>query len=122
MDEEKIFGPLTFRQFLYTSGCLGVIYLAYNYLELKLSIPITILAIVFLISAFISHPAVIIDENYIKLKRSNCDNLEEFQRWLRKKIAVIQSQISQREESGMVPDPELSTKLKMFETAMQNIK
>ena len=122
MDEEKIFGPLTLRQFLYSAGSFGVIFFAYTYLELKLSIPIIIVAVGFFISGFISHPAVTIDENYIKLKRSNCVNLEDFQRWLRKKIAMVQSQISIRESRGLVPDPKLDDALRMFQSAMQNIR
>jgi len=122
MDEEKIFGPLTLRQFLCSAVSIGAIYFAYTYLEPKFSIPVIIVAVIFLISGFIIYPAVIVDENYIKQKRSNCENLEVFQKWLRKKIAMIQSQISIRESRGMSPDPELNINLKMFEDAMRNIR
>ncbi|MEI6190780.1 MAG: PrgI family protein [bacterium] len=122
MDEEKILGPLTLRQFLYSAGSFVAIFFAYTYLDTKLSIPIIIVTVGFFISGFISHPAVTIDENYIKLKRSNCVNLEDFQRWLRKKIAMVQSQISIRESRGLVPDPKLDDALRMFQSAMQNIR
>ena len=67
-------------------------------------------------------PVVVIDENYIKAKRYNCKNLEEFQKWLRMKIAYCQSQISQRKNEGMLPDPKLEKTLQMFENALRDIK
>lgn len=45
--EDKIFGQLTFKQFLYIFGGLGLAYLAYTYLKIYLSIPIIGAAIAF---------------------------------------------------------------------------
>ena len=122
MDEEKIFGPLTLRQFIYSAGGLIAIYFAYNYLDQKISIPIIILAIGLIIIGFVKHQAVIIDENYIKNKRNESESLEKFQRWLNMKIATIKSQISIRESRGLVSNPELDKALVMFETALRDIK
>jgi hypothetical protein len=122
MDEDKVFGPLTLRQFLYSVFSFGVMYLSYTYLPLKISIPIIILAVIFFISGFIVYPTVIINEDYLKLKRSQCDNLEQFQRWLKKKIAEIQSQINMRATRGLIEDPKLNQALQMFENALRDMR
>lgn len=41
--EDKIFGPLTFRQFVYILGGLGASYLAWRVLPLFLAVPIVLL-------------------------------------------------------------------------------
>jgi hypothetical protein len=45
--EDKIFGQLTFKQFLYIFGGLGLAYLAYVYLKIYFSIPIIIVSVMF---------------------------------------------------------------------------
>jgi hypothetical protein len=122
MDEENIFGPLTLRQFIYSAGGALVIYFAYEYLALKVSLPIIVVAAIVIVTGFIQHQAVVIDENYIRNKRNESESLQKFQRWLNLKIATIKSQISIRESRGLVSDPELEKALKMFETAMRDIK
>ncbi len=122
MDEEKIFGPLTLRQFLYSAGSFSIIFFAYSYLELKISIPIIITVIILFLSAFINSSPVVIDDEYIKRKRFNYKNLEEFQKWIKMKIAEIQSQIHARKYRGLIPDPRLDKKLEMFERALRDIK
>jgi hypothetical protein len=122
MDEEKIFGPLTLRQFLYSAGSFGVIFFAYTYLEPKNSVPVIIIAIILFLSAFINSSQVIIDDEYIKRKRFHYKNLEEFQRWINSKIAEVRSQINARKYRGLIPDPQLDKKLELFERALRDIK
>jgi hypothetical protein len=121
MDDDKIFGPLTLRQFLYLSLGLGLAYFAYKFWDSKLNIIVILFGLGMAVRAFLI-PVVVIDENYIKAKRYNCKNFEEFQKWLRMKIAFCQSQIAQRKNEGMISDPKLEKALQMFETALRDIK
>ena len=43
--EDKIFGQLTFKQFLYILGGVGLSYLAYAYLKIYIAIPIILAAV-----------------------------------------------------------------------------
>ncbi len=48
--EDKIFGQLTFKQFLYILGGAGISYLAYTYLNIFIAIPVILAAIAFSIA------------------------------------------------------------------------
>jgi hypothetical protein len=122
LDEEKIFGPLSLRQFLYVSLGFGLAYLGYRFLDSMLGIPFIVIGIGLALKAFINVPTIIINEEYIKAKRYHCKNLEEFQKWLKRKIVMCQSQIEIRRQRGMTIDPELEKTLKMFQTALIEIK
>lgn len=111
MDEEKIFGPLTFRQFLYASAGFILCYFIYTNLELKMSIPIIILIAGASLALVLNAPKIVIDENYLKIKKSQSKSPEEFERWIQRRIAIIQSQISMREQKGMKSNPELEALL-----------
>lgn len=115
MDEEKIFGPFTLRQFIYFAFGLGVAYLVYKTVELNIAIPIIIVIIGAVIILIRNSPAIVMDERYIKAKKFQFKNPDEYSKWLQKKIAEIQSQISMRKARGLVGDPTLESVLKMFE-------
>jgi len=120
MDEEKIFGPLSLRQFLYSAAGFGLGYLAYTYLEISYSLPVIILLAGIVIALILNSPSIVIDENYLKIKKANCKNQEEFDRWIKFRMAMIYSQIHTRADKGMVPDPKLDAMAKMLEEALQN--
>ncbi|MEK7575369.1 MAG: PrgI family protein [Patescibacteria group bacterium] len=122
MDEEKIFGPLTFRQFRYLAIGVFLSYGAYTYLEPKISYALIAVIAGITIVMIRNSPVVVIDESYIKIKRFNSKNLEEFQGWLRSKIAMLQAQISIRNIKGLRLDPKFERVLKMFEDALRDIK
>lgn len=110
MNDERIFGPLTLKQFIYAIIGLAGIYYVYNYLGSSIGIPLAVLIAV--IAALLiknSNPQPF-NESYIRQKRSELGK-EEFLKWCRKKIAMIQAQISFREQRGLTADPAL-TKMK----------
>ncbi len=118
-EEDKIFGPLTFRQFLYLAMGSGIIYFAYNYLDRKEGIPIIVVSalVTFAVTFINNTPRVVIDENYIKIKRSHFKNTEEFKKWLNKITAQVQAQITIREIRNIPKDPELERILELLENA-----
>lgn len=122
MDDEPIFGPLNLKQVIRVAFGFGLIYFAYSFFPLNISIPIIIVGAVIAFSAFIIHAPVIVDEDYIKQKRFSFKNPEDFQKWLRVSIVSIQAQISARESRGLVADPGLDKKLKLFENALRDIR
>ena len=104
MDEEKIFGPLTFRQFIYAAGGALIIYFFYNNFAYNISIPFSILvAAVAFVFVRRAEPPPFTEEN-IRIKKSKMSR-EEFQKWCKMKIAIIQSQIYMREQRGLAADP-----------------
>ena len=118
MDEEKIFGPLTFRQFIYVAAGIGIIYLAYNNLAQNISIPLAVLVVVatFIFVRRAEPPPF--NEESLKIKKSQLSR-EEFQKWCQKKIAMIQSQISVREQRGLVADPAFEKTKELLESALR---
>ncbi len=116
-DDEKIFGPLTFRQFVYAAAGIGAIYLAYNNLAQKVSIPLAIVvAVVTFILIRQAAPAPF-NEEYIRIKKSKLTK-EEFEKWCQRKIAMIQAQIYVREQKGMPADPSFEKVKKILEAAL----
>ena len=122
MDEESVFGPLTFRQTVYFAFGVGIIYFVYNNFGQNISILVSIIVAGITFALIRNAPRVVIDESYIKRKRFNCKDLEEFQGWLRRKIAMIQAQMQFRAAKGMPADPKFEKGLKMFEEALRDIK
>ena len=120
MDEESIFGPLTFRQFLYGLAGFGIARGLYEFLDLSLSVPLIIAVAGVTFAVIKNSPAVVIDESYITKKRYRCKNVGEFQTWLKMRITLIQSQIALRSDKNLTPDARMADKLKMFEKALQN--
>ncbi len=106
MDEQRIFGPLTLRQFFYVAAGLGLILYIYNNFEQGISIPlIFIIAVATFILVRNARPEPF-NESYIQKKLSFL-NPDQFKKWQQKAIAMIQAQISVREEKGLPADPEL---------------
>jgi len=122
MDEESVFGPFTFRQTIYLFVGFVVVFWGYDFLEPSFRIPAVVLIIAIVISLIRNSPRVVIDESYIKRKRFSCKNLEEFQVWVKRKIAMIQAQIHFRATKGMPADPKFEKGLKMFEDALRDIR
>ena len=120
MDEEKIFGPLTLRQFFYAAAGFGLCYLSLNYLESKYAIPIVVVLAAIVLALILNSPKIVIDENYLKIKQANSKNSEEFERWLKMEIAMIKSQIHFREQRSSSPDPKLESMLKLLESKLNN--
>ena len=106
MDEEKIIGPLTFRQFIYTAIGVGAVYLVHNNFKQEVSIPFSIVAIALtMFSIWKAQPAPFTEET-IRNKRSTLSK-EDFDKWCRRKIAMLESQIYYRKMRGLPPDPSL---------------
>ncbi|MDB5204093.1 MAG: hypothetical protein JWP09_121 [Candidatus Taylorbacteria bacterium] len=106
MDDEKIFGPLTFTQLIYAAVGGGIIYLLQNNVKPMLadisSVVIVIIALCLIKRA--SPPPF--DDKYINTKRNEL-GMEEFKKWKQRKIAMIEAQIGLRKEKGLAVDPEL---------------
>lgn len=119
MDEEKIFGPFTFRQFIYVAGGIGIIYFVYNNFAQNMSIPF---AIVIAAATFVfvrkAEPAPFNEES-LRIKKTTLSK-EEFEKWCRRKIAMIQSQIYVREQKGLVADPILKQTIESLEKATKD--
>ncbi len=122
MDEDKIFGPLTFRQFIYFVAGIVLIYLINTHIESKVSFLLMAIVTGVVYTLIINAPSIVIDENYIKSKRHNSKSIEEFQKWLSGKIASVSFQIEFRKSKGLVPDPKLDEVLRILENASINIK
>lgn len=106
MDEQRIFGPLTLRQFFYVAAGLGLILYIYNNFEQGISIPlIFVIAVATFILVRNARPEPF-NESYIQKKLSLL-NPDQFKKWQQKAIAMIQAQISVREEKGLPADSEL---------------
>lgn len=112
--EEKVFGPLSFKQFIYTAIGFGLGYLAYNNLDFKISIVIIVVLIGGFIAMILNSPKIEINEDYLKAKQSNSKTPDEFKRWLMMKFDLLQSQVEMRKQKGIINDPKLDEALKLF--------
>lgn len=122
MDDSKIFGPLTFRQAIYLGLGVFIAYNAYTYLDQKISFPFIAIVAGLTFVMIRNSPVVVIDDNYIKMKRFHAKNLEEFQGWIKGKIALIKIQMQLRNSKNLGPDEKLAKALQMFEDALRDIK
>lgn len=122
MDDEAIFGPLNLKQFYCVAIAFGLIFIIYNFLSTNVSIPLIIIVIVLFIPIIYRNKSVDIDMEYIKRKRYSFKNKDEFNRWLERRIANTQFQISKRQVMGQVPDISLNKKMDLLETALKEIK
>lgn len=120
MIEEKIFGPLTLRQFIYTAIGFGISYLSHSNLEKSISIPIIIVVIILTINFVFntSEESEVFSTENLSRKRTELGE-EKFDKWTQRKIAEIQSQISTRENRGLVADPNLNKIKEILESAMR---
>lgn len=112
--EEKIFGPLSFKQFVLAAIFVILGNFAYSYLELKISLIIIVILIGIFIAIMRNSPKVVIDENYLKIKKANSKTPEEFQKWFMQKFSELESHIEIRKHKGLISDPKLDGALKLF--------
>lgn len=112
--EEKVFGPLSFKQFIYSAIGFGFGYLAYTNLDFKISIVIIVILIGGLIAMILNSPKVELNEEYLKAKQANSKTPEEFERWISRTKAMIQAQITIRQAKGATPDPKLESMLALL--------
>ncbi len=117
MNEEKIFGPFTLRQFIYVVVAIAAIYYAYNNLSQSISIPLGIVIAIGAYTLIKNSPAESFDESSIRRKRSELGH-EKFQQWVRRKQAMIEAQIAFREQRGLPADPAF-TKTKDLLTSIE---
>ena len=120
MDEEKIFGPLTLRQFLYVAVGFGLCYLVYNYTDTGYTVPLIVIIAGICLALIFNAPRIVIDENYIKMKKANSKSPEEFERWVRRKIAFLTMQIKMRKSKGLPVDPRLESGLMLFQSQLKS--
>ena len=120
MDEDKLFGPLTIRQFLYAAAGFALCYGAYTYLEIKYSIAVIVIVAGICISLILNAPKIVIDENYLKLKKANSKNQQEFEKWVRNRIAILEVHIYMLKEKGMTPDPKIENMIDLLESMLPN--
>lgn len=117
MDEEKIFGPLTFRQFLYAAVGALLAYVTYTNVQTPYNFAAVIVIAGIVIAGIRNNQGVIMDEHYIELKKLNSKTPEEFEKWIQKKLAEIHAQIALREERGLRPNPTLEIVRKILESS-----
>lgn len=115
MNDERIFGPLTLKQFIYAVIGIAGIYYVYNYLGASIGIPLAILIAVFAALIIKNSNPPPFNESYIRQKRSELGK-EEFLRWCQKKIAMIQAQMFFREQRGLIADPALGRMKDLIES------
>jgi len=115
MNEDRIVGPFTFKQFLHVAGGVALIYLLFNYFGGMLGIVLSILVagttFVF-VRQNVPEP---LNETTLRQKRTEL-GAEEFERWRQKKIAEIQSRITDREQKGLSPVPSLIKIMELLQT------
>jgi hypothetical protein len=106
--EERIFGPLTFKQFLCGAFGFGLFYYFKSYVpEQHQVVAIGAIFIVTIIAIIRFKPEKIENiEEYFKIKKAELDP-KAYQRMLQGRYAMILSQIHMRKEKGMRDDPEL---------------
>ncbi len=113
MDDERIFGPLTLRQFIYAAVAAMIVYLAYGQLERAVSIPIAIAVIAAAFSLIRRAEPPPFNEEYVRRKRAELGP-EGFGLWLQKKVASILSQQEMRAQRGLSPDPKLAEAIELM--------
>jgi len=118
-EEEKIFGPLTFKQFLYVFGGAGLMYIIWEQAGGNIAIGgIIFIAIATLVLTLRSNPKMIKTEElaeYLQKKRLEMGE-NAYKKMLTGKIAGVRSQMAIRKERGLIPDKNLEDILKVLES------
>jgi hypothetical protein len=123
INEDKIFGPFTFKQMVICFVGVGAIYLAHDFFsDLRVTGLISIIIIFITVTLVKKNAPPIIDEDYIRRKRYEFTTKEEFDIWLKNKIRNTVAYMDLRKSKGMTEDPSLARNLKMFETALADSK
>lgn len=117
--DEKIFGPLTFKQFLLVAFCVGIGWYVFENFAMTISIPVILIFAGICIGVYLNTPKVVFDEQYLKHKKSLAKTPEEYDRWARSKIATIESQMYFMQQRKMKPDPKLENALQMLKDSLQ---
>ncbi len=115
MDEDKILGPLTLRQLIYVLLGFGLCNFLYDNLDNSFKIPVIIIIAGIIIAIILNAPKVVFNDDYIKKKKLNSKTPEEFERWVKMKQALIQSQIEFKKSRGAQPDAKLEEMLNLLQ-------
>ena len=115
-EEEKIFGPFTFRQFVYMTGGLGLAYVIWKEFTEYTIFGIVVVVIALALTVQANPGKVNIDNlpGYLKKRRLGLSETE-YRKWIQRKIASTQAQIEIRKERGLMPDKNLEDVLKVLE-------
>ncbi|MSR78937.1 MAG: hypothetical protein EXS59_02210 [Candidatus Taylorbacteria bacterium] len=119
MIEDRIFGPLTLKQFISLAIGFGLSYLAYSNLpRLSAYLVIAVIVILALFTASVRfQPKHIGDADmkqyFLDLKAQTPP--DEYRKMLERKIAELESQIQMRKGRGLPPDPKLEEVRAMLE-------
>ncbi|MDO8594919.1 MAG: PrgI family protein [bacterium] len=122
-EEDKIFGPLTLKQFITVAIGFTLSYVAYIYLPVPLAhIALALIVIVTLVTAFIRFSPKKFQgdlRQYLLEKKSTLPP-EDYQKLLQRKLAELQSQIHMRASRGLRADPKLEEVKDIFESLSKN--
>jgi hypothetical protein len=121
MDEDLIFGPLTFRQFLYLGIGAIICYIIFTLWPSTIGYIAMALVAAGAIAGVLNHPRIKIDADYLLKKRANSKNEEAYKRWLKIKIAMLQAQKMSREAKRAPADPEIQTLLTLLEAELAKV-
>src|SRR3989344_149007 len=110
MIEERIFGPLTLKQFITVAVGLGLSYLAYSRIPTPFAYAtIAIIVAATAITAFVRFSPEKIEgdlkQYFLKLQVKTPP--ADFQKMLQRTLAELESQIQMRAARGLPPDPKL---------------
>ena len=83
-EDEKFFGPLNFKQFLYFAGGALICYFSYENLEIKFSLPIIVIVVGIFIALVLNSPTIVVNEEYLKIKKATMGP-EKFERMMKRK-------------------------------------
>jgi hypothetical protein len=114
--EERLFGPLTTKQFMVAAVGFGLYYFLESYVpEQYQVVAIGVITIVTIIGILRFKPEKIGNvEEYFQVKKAELDP-KAYQKMLRMKQAEVLSQIYTRKEKGFAEDPELLKVAEMLE-------
>jgi hypothetical protein len=118
MDEERIFGPLTLRQFLILAVGVLFVFIVYTQTASGIGVPSSILIAATTLVMIFRFKGATINESYIQKKRSALPR-DAFEKWIQKKIAMIESQKAIRVARGLPIDPELEQMSELFNESLE---
>lgn len=114
--KERIYGPLTFKQFLCAAAGFGLYYYLDSFVpEQYQMVAIGVIVVVTIMAILRFKPEKIgnVDE-YFKVKKAELDP-KAYQRMLQMKYAEVLSQIHMRKAKGLADDLELLKGAELFE-------
>lgn len=104
VDDERIFGPLTLRQFVYAAAGAAIAYLAVTRLGSPAGAVVAAFALGAAFALVRGAEPPPFDEAYVRRKRAELGR-EKFAAWARGKLALLASYETARAEKGLAPDP-----------------